>query len=129
MPRQILLPALAFVVLLGLALVAVQRARATPKGGLVLTLQAYLGAVRGGDAGAVRALAPGFEPPILDAHVEALEGLAGHVARVTVSPDGRVGEAEVTWVDPRGRGRQVELLDWRRGATGDWRLERIRRIR
>ncbi len=128
-PRQILLPGLAFVLLLVLALAAVQHARSTPKGALVLTLQAYVAAVRSGDVGTARALAPGFEVSVLDAHVEGLEGLAGHVARVTVSSDGRAGEAEVTWVDPRGRGRQVELLDWRRARTGDWRLERVRRIR
>ena len=127
-PRQILLPAGVFLLLLAAALAAVHHAQGTPKGALFVTLQAYTSAVRAGDAAAARTLAPDLDPGALATHVEALQGLIGHVDRVGIAREGRDGLAHVTWLDPLGRARHEEVLAWRFRAPEGWRLERIQVI-
>ena len=90
-PRQILLPTLAFLGLLGLALGRAHVQAQTPEGELYAALMEYLGDVRAGDTAGASALVDGIQPDALETHVQALRSLLGQVERLAVPEDGRGG--------------------------------------
>jgi hypothetical protein len=120
LPRQTLLPAVGFGVLLLTGLVVVASTATRPEAALYRATRAYVGAITASDVERARAFHVG--PAVDVPRLADARGWFAQITAVRAAGDGTEGDVILDWFDRRGMGRGRERLRWIQVPGRGWRI-------
>ena len=122
MERTLLIPAVGFLVVLGVAFLVAQGASAKPEAKLHARVQAYLRALYDGDAREAAGYRADRNPGVEVRRAERRKGAKYFVATLEVAADGAEARVHVLWLTEEDQIRAQEIETWRPDAEGRWAL-------